>query len=292
MRQSWLQLTIRAGKRDLEILSNYAIEQGSPGVVLKTGSVNAFFLSSRRDAALKSELQRFVSERARKVRLEWSIVKSEDWEHSWRRFIKPVRVGRSFWVTPPWLQAPKFHRRRIITIEPGMAFGTGTHATTRGCMEFLEIVAAKLAGKSWSVLDVGTGSGILAIASRILGATTIWAIDNDPVAVEVARENLHSNAMAGAVVLSGQNLGSIRRRFTVLVANLTAETILEIADGLEKRVAAGGYMVLSGILRPQTGTVVHRFAKNFRVLERRGRREWVSVLFQRSGSSAKRWPTY
>jgi ribosomal protein L11 methyltransferase len=292
VRQSWLQLTIRAGKRDLEILSNYAIEQGSPGVVLKTGSVNAFFPSSRRDAALKSELQRFVSERARKVRLEWSIVKSEDWEHSWKRFIKPARVGRSFWVTPPWLQAPKFRRRRIITIEPGMAFGTGTHATTRGCMEFLEIVAAKLAGKSWSVLDVGTGSGILAIASRILGATTIWAIDNDPVAVEVARENLRSNAMAGAVVLSGQNLGSIRRRFTVLVANLTAETILEVADELEKRVAPGGYMVLSGILRPQTGTVVHRFGKNFRVLERRGRREWVSVLFQQSGSSAKRWPTY
>jgi len=281
VRQSWLQLTIRAGKRDLEFLSNYVIEQGSPGVVLKTGSVNAFFLSSRRDAALKSRLKRFVSERTRNVRLEWSIVKSEDWEHSWKRFIKPARVGKSFWVTPPWLKARKFRRRRVITIEPGMAFGTGTHATTRACMEFLEIVAAKLAGKSWSVLDVGTGSGILAIASRILGARTIWAIDNDPVAVEVARENLRSNGMAGAVILSGQKLGAIRRRFTALVANLTAETIVELAEMLQARVADRGYLILSGILHSKSQNVLRCFTKSFFLLQRQTKREWLSLLLQR-----------
>ena len=281
MPQSWLQLTIRAGKRDLESLSNYVIEQGSPGVVLKTGSVNAFFLSSRRNAALKSRLERFVSESTRDVRLEWSIVKSEDWEHSWKRFIKPARIGKSFWVTPPWLKAQKFRRRRIITIEPGMAFGTGTHATTRGCMEFLEIVAAKVAGKSWSVLDVGTGSGILAIASRILGATTIWAIDNDPVAVEAARENLRFNEMAGAVILSGQNLGSIRRRFTVVVANLTAETIVELAEMLRARVADRGYLVLSGILYAKTQNVLRCFTKSFFVLQKQRKREWLTLLLQR-----------
>jgi ribosomal protein L11 methyltransferase len=281
VRQSWLQLTIRAGKRDLEFLSNYVIEQGSPGVVLKSGSVNAFFLSSRRDLALKSRLERFVSDRTRNVRLEWSIVKSEDWEHSWKRFIKPARVGKSFWVTPPWLKAPKFRRRRVITIEPGMAFGTGTHATTRGCMEFLEIVAAKVAGKSWSVLDVGTGSGILAIASRILGAATIWAIDNDPVAVDVARENLRSNGMAGAVILSGQKLGAIRRRFTALVANLTAETIVELAEMLQARVAERGYLILSGILHSKSQNVLRCFTKSFFVLQRQRKREWLSLLLQR-----------
>ena len=281
MRQSWLQVTIRAGKRDLEILSNYVIEQGSPGVVFKTRSVNAFFLSSRRDSALKSKLERFVSARTRKVRLEWSVVKSEDWEQSWKRFIKPARVGKGFWVTPPWLKAPKFRRRRIITIEPRMAFGTGTHATTRGCMEFLESVAAKVAGKSWSVLDVGTGSGILAIASRILGATTIWAIDNDPVAVEVARENLRFNEMAGAITLSGQKLGSIRRRFTVLVANLTAETIVELAEMLQARVADQGYLILSGILHSKSQNVLCCFTKSFFVLQKQRKGEWLTLLLQR-----------
>src|ERR1043165_5467876 len=125
---------------------------------------------------------------------------------------------------PPWLKAPKFRRRRIITIEPGMAFGTGTHATTRCCMEVLEVVAAKLAGKSWSVLDVGTGSGILAIASRTLGATTIWAIDNDPIAVKVARDNLRLNGVANKLVLNEKPLSAIERTFTVVVGNLTAET--------------------------------------------------------------------
>jgi hypothetical protein len=141
-----LQLSIRAAKRDLEILSNYMIEQGSPGIVLKNGGVDGFFLSSRRDAALKSQVERFVSARTGKARLEWNIVQPEDWEHSWKRFIKPARIGRNFWVTPPWLKQPKFRRRRIITIEPGMAFGTGTHATTRSCIELLEIVAAKIPG--------------------------------------------------------------------------------------------------------------------------------------------------
>ena len=281
MPQTWLQLSIHAAKRDLEIFSNYVIEQGSPGVVLKSGGVDAFFLSSRRDAALKSQVRRFVNARAGNARLEWNIVKPEDWEHSWKRFIKPARIGKNFWVTPPWLKPPKFRQRRIITIEPGMAFGTGTHATTRSCIELLEVVAVKINGKKWSVLDVGTGSGILAIASRMLGATRIWAIDNDPVAVKVTRENLRSNGVANKIILNEKPLSAIKRTFMVVVGNLTAETILELADALEKRVAAGGYMVLSGILRPKVDVVARRFAKNFRVLARRGRREWVTLLFGR-----------
>ena len=281
MPQSWLQLSIRAAKRDLEILSNYMIEQGSPGIVLKNGGVDAFFLSSRRDAALKSQVKRFVSACTGKARLEWNIVQPEDWEHSWKRFIKPARIGRNFWVTPPWLKQPKFRRRRIITIEPGMAFGTGTHATTRSCIELLEIVAAKNTGNKWSVLDVGTGSGILAIAARILGATKIWAIDNDPVAVKVARDNLRFNGMGSAITLSGEKLGSIRRRFTVVIANLTAETIIELAETLQARVAGHGYLILSGILHSKSQNVLRRFAKSFFVLQRRRKREWVGLLLQR-----------
>src|SRR5262249_32705951 len=129
--------------------------------------------------------------------------------------------------------------------------GTGTHATTRSCMEFLEVVANNIKAKKWSALDVGTGSGILAIAARILGATEICAIDNDPVAIKVARENLRSNGIGDAVVLSGRKISTIRRSFTVVIGNLNAETIVELAEILQATVAAHGYLILSGILHWQ-----------------------------------------
>lgn len=282
MAQSWLQVSIRAGARDLDALSDFVIERGSPGVVIKRGGLDAFFPSSGRNAALRREVRRFVAGRLRAApRIEWKRVRPENWQHSWKRFIKPSRVGNSFWVTPPWLTPPRFRRRRVITIEPGMAFGTGTHGTTRACMELLEVVRDRVAAEKFTVLDVGTGSGILAIASALLGAMKICAIDNDPVALEVAAANLRANGVGKKVLLSDNPVYSIRQRFTVVVANLTAETIAALADPLEKRVASNGYLILSGLLHRQAPTIARRFARNFRALERRRKREWTSLLLRR-----------
>jgi ribosomal protein L11 methyltransferase len=263
------------------------IERGAPGVVLKKHGLEAFFETSLTGAALRRDIGRFVaaigrlSPRARKTRLQWKVIKQENWEHSWKRFIKPRRVGKMFWVTPPWLEAPKFRRRRVITIEPGMAFGTGTHATTRGCLEYLEATAGRFAGEGFSALDVGTGAGILAIALALSGATEILAIDNDPVAIQVARENCAANGVAQKVRVTGARLAAIRRRFDIVVANLTAETIVALAGDLEKKVGAKKFLVLSGILHQKTDGVTRRLAGSFRVLERKRSREWVTLLLQR-----------
>jgi ribosomal protein L11 methyltransferase len=280
--QSWLQVSIRAGARDLDALSDFVIERGSPGVVIKRGGLDAFFPSSGRNAALRREVRRFVAGRLRAApRVEWKRVRPENWQHSWKRFIKPSRVGNSFWVTPPWLTPPRFRRRRVITIEPGMAFGTGTHGTTRACMELLEVVRDRVGAEKFTVLDVGTGSGILAIASALLGAMKICAIDNDPVALEVAGANLRANGVGKKILLIDNPVYSIRQRFTVVVANLTAETIAALADPLEKRVASNGYLILSGLLHRQAPAIGRRFAGNFRALERRRKREWTSLLLRR-----------
>jgi ribosomal protein L11 methyltransferase len=280
--QSWLQVSIRAGVRDLDALSDFVIERGSPGVVIKRGGIDAFFPSSRRNAALRRDLRRFVADRLRAApRVEWKRVRPENWQHSWKRFIKPSRVGKSFWVTPPWLTPPRFRRRRVITIEPGMAFGTGTHGTTRACMEFLEVVRDRVGANKFQVLDVGTGSGILAITAALLGATKVCAIDNDPVALEVAAENLRANGVAEKILLSDKHLSAIQQRFTVVVANLTAETIDDLAAGLQKRLASNGYLILSGLLHRQAPAIARRIAGNFRVLERRRKREWTSLLLRR-----------
>lgn len=287
MVESWLQLSIRTSSANIEALSNLVIERGSPGVVLKRNGLEAFFPSPRDSANLRRKIKNSVvkvtrlNSPGRNTRLQWKFIKQENWQDSWKRFIKPRRVGKTFWVTPPWLEPAKFRRRHVITIEPGMAFGTGTHATTRGCMECLEDVAEKLGGRGFNALDVGTGSGILSIALAILGAKEICAIDNDPVAVRVASENLHRNGVANRIHLSVKQPSAIRRAFTVVVANLIAETIIELADALERRVKPQGYLILSGILTRKAPAVVRRFAKNFRVIERRRKREWLTLLLQR-----------
>jgi ribosomal protein L11 methyltransferase len=285
--ESWSQLSIRTSPANIDALANFLMERGAPGVVVKKHGLDAFFAAPVAGASLRQDINRCakaiarLSPRAAKPRLRWKVIKQENWEHSWKRFIKPRRVGQSFWVTPPWLEPPKFRRRRVITIEPGMAFGTGTHATTRGCMEFIEMIAGRLDGQNFSALDVGTGSGILAIALALLGATEIRAVDNDPVALQVARENWRANGIEQKVRLSGAKLGGIKRKFDVVVANLTAETILELTRDLETKVAAKKFLILSGILHQKAGAVLGRFADRFRVLERKRSREWVTLLLQR-----------
>jgi ribosomal protein L11 methyltransferase len=177
---------------------------------------------------------------------------------------------------------PKSRSRQVITIEPGMAFGTGTHATTRGCMSFIETVTRSFHGTAFTALDVGTGSGILAIALAKLGAKKIWALDNDPVAVKVARENLEINDVESSIALSGKKLREIRKMFPLVVANLTAETIIDLAADLFRRVAPKGFLVLSGILNSKAAGVIHRLAPDgFRVVRRRKEKEWTTLLLRR-----------
>jgi len=279
---------VRANPVALDAIANFLIERGSPGVVIKKNEVRAYFARAAAGGSIGKELQRFLGgirgffPRADRARLRWSVVKDENWSRSWRRFIKPQKVGKSFWVTPPWASPPKLRRRRVITIEPGMAFGTGTHATTRGCLELIEQAAARLGGRPFTALDLGTGSGILSIALALLGATKVRALDNDPVALRVARENLCLNGVEKKVQLSGTALLRIRKSFTLVVANLTAPTILDLADALVKKVAPKGFLVLSGILHHQAGAVIRRFAADrFIVVRRKRGKEWVTMLLKR-----------
>ncbi len=287
MTESWLHLTVHTSAACLDAVANFLIERGSSGVVLKRRAVEAYFPNNRRAGALKRAVHSFVTDvvklqgRSSKPRLSWQTARPGNWQHSWKRFIRPSRIGKQFWVTPPWLTPPKFRSRQVITIEPGMAFGTGTHATTRGCLEFIEQVAAMLPPAKFTALDVGTGSGILAIALAKLGAKRVWAVDNDPVALDVARENFQVNRVADKVELSGTSLRRLKRKFPVVVGNLTAETIVELAGVMAPRVAPGGCLILSGVLHDKAASVLRCFVPRFRVVKRKRAREWVTLLLRR-----------
>jgi ribosomal protein L11 methyltransferase len=285
---AWLQLSVRADSSTFDAISNFLIERGSPGVVVKKRELLAYFSNSLAEGSLKRDIRRFlvgiggIHPEGDLPRVRWRVLKDRNWNRSWHRFFKPQRVGKSFWVTTPWIAPPLLRRRHVITIEPGMAFGTGTHATTRGCIEFIEQAVASFHGGGFDALDVGTGSGILAIAMVKLGAKKVRALDLDPVALKVARENLRCNDAEQKVQLSGIKLSRIRKSYPLVAANLTAEVILDLAEGLTKRVAPHGLLILSGIVSPNTKEVINSLTSmGFKVVRRKREREWVTLLLKR-----------
>ena len=289
MPSAWTQISVRADPPALDTIANFLIERGSPGVVIKKRQVQGYYAQDANALGLCRDIRRFlrgikaIYPNVDENGVSWRVLKDRNWNRAWQKFFTAQKIGKQIVVCPPWLEPPPLRGRRLISIEPGLAFGTGTHATTRGCIEFLERAVRVPGGGKFAALDVGTGSGILAIALIKLGAKKVWAIDNDPAALEVARKNLLANGAARSVRLSGTRLDRIRRSFSLVVANLTAETLIDLADALAKRVAPRGFLILSGILRQKARDVIHFFEeRGFMVLRRKREKEWVTFLCRRN----------
>jgi ribosomal protein L11 methyltransferase len=198
-----------------------------------------------------------------------AAVPDEDWSESWKAQIKAVQAGR-LWVGPPWLveQAPP--KLTQIVIEPGMAFGTGDHPTTRFCLEALDRFLAARAGVDTQVLDVGTGSGVLAIAARKQGASRVVGTDNDPVAIRVAQENAERNKVTG-LEFSTLPLEQVSGPFDLVLANILSNTLIELAPAIVKQLAPGGMLYLAGILEPQADEVLAAYLAQPQRLEAKER---------------------
>jgi ribosomal protein L11 methyltransferase len=177
-------------------------------------------------------------------------VPDEDWGEGWKKDFRPLDVGRVR-VRPSWIDAPPPPGAVEVVLDPGMAFGTGSHPTTSLCLAALSDLLSDRPGAS--VLDVGTGSGLLAIAARKLGAGRVAANDDDPVAVGVARENAERNG--AAMELTGAPVGAIPGTFDVVVANILANVLVAGAPARAAKVAPGGILLLSGVLAPQEDEV-------------------------------------
>jgi ribosomal protein L11 methyltransferase len=214
----------------------------------------------------------------------------EDWANDWKKHFKPLRIGRRLVVKPTWEEFAIAPGDIILEVDPGMAFGTGAHPTTRLCLEALEQIFDNTgpfydptAARPVAVLDVGAGSGILGIAAAKLGAGRIVAIDIDPEAVLVAEGNIRMN-MVAAVESSTTPLELVTGSFDIVLANILAGDLVRMSVALVDRLRSGGILILSGILAEQEDSVLCGFADSHLsqpTVTRMG--EWSCISFRREG---------
>ena len=208
-------------------------------------------------------------------------LKPQDWAESWKRHFKPIAIGRSLLVKPSWSRRKPVAGASVLILDPGLSFGTGQHPTTRFCLE--QLVAARVVGETQSFVDIGTGTGILAMAASKLGYSPVEAFDFDPVAVRVAKENAGRNRLP-AIKFARRDLTQLpvrSRRFTVVCANLTHDLLIKERTRITHRLAPHGRLILAGILNAQFRAVAIAYRKLGAVcLARRIEGEWTSGVFQ------------
>ncbi len=209
-----------------------------------------------------------------------SEVNEEEWATAWKKYYHPVKISERFTIVPTWEEyTPVSSDELIIELDPGMAFGTGTHPTTVMCIQALErTVKAKD-----KVVDVGTGSGVLSIAAAMLGAEKVTALDLDEVAVESARLNIELNKVQDTVTVSQNNLlDGVEAGADIVVANILAEIILRFTKDAATVVKPNGFFIASGIIQQKKNDVKESFIDaGFEIVETIEMEDWVAIIGKR-----------
>jgi ribosomal protein L11 methyltransferase len=203
-------------------------------------------------------------------------VEDRDWERVWLADWKSMRFGRRLWVCPTAADAPQEPEAVVVRLDPGLAFGTGTHPTTALCLQVLD--AMPLSGRS--LIDYGCGSGILGIAALKLGASQVTAVDLDPQALMATRENALRNGVSSRIVV--QDVGALLRPASCVVANILAGPLIELAPLLAEACEPGGDLILSGLLKAQAHAVKAAYGPGFDNVRIVGREEWCCISARRA----------
>ena len=215
------------------------------------------------------------------VKLETEGLREEDWAEAWKQYYKPIKIGEKIVICPAWERYTPAEGEIVIRMDPGMAFGTGTHETTRLVMRFLQDVIA--GGER--VLDLGCGSGILSLCASKLGASFCAAYDIDPVAVRVAEENVKADGADNIVCGVSDLLRSVDTtggKYDFVVANIVADVIIRLLPDVGDYMTEDGRMIVSGIICPRAEEVRAAIAENgFSVVEERQENDWLAILIEK-----------
>lgn len=263
--------------------------------------IQGYFYDGMDLAAIEKEIKERIEELRTynidpgEAAMSWKTVHEDDWANAWKQYFKPMRVSERLTIKPTWEQyEPETEQEQIIEIDPGMAFGTGTHPTTSLCLRTLEMVIK--GGED--VIDVGTGSGILAIGAMKLGAKQVLAIDLDPIAVTSANANALLNDLTSKITVregdllqvlktsesaSADALG-VQLPVQVVVANILAEIIVLFPDDVYEALAPGGIYIASGIYKDKIDLVTNTLVKSgFAIQEKHHDEDWCAIVARKDG---------
>ena len=305
---NWTQIRVHCAVKELDTVSA-VMSMIDPGLMIEDYSdieenlmtvygelIDEKILHSDRDRAAVSiyvseerdlfEVLSFLEERLFANGLSCPIeqvgIDEEDWANQWKQFYKPLRIGEHLVVLPPWEETEIKEGDVVVIMDPGMAFGTGTHETTRLCMSMLE----KYLVPGCKMLDVGTGSGILAVAGAKMGAEKVCAYDIDPVAVRVANENFAVNGVADKVTCGVSDLLSGVDRneapFSLVCANIVADILIRMAPDIASFMAKGGRLIASGIIEGRKEDVKRAMIEGgLTPIDGDEEKDWCALVFER-----------
>ncbi|WP_309721088.1 50S ribosomal protein L11 methyltransferase [Armatimonas sp.] len=270
----WAEIEIAAVGDDQELYSTLLTEvAGCQGFSADSNTVKGYLPVDER---LEGSLLALRTAAGRDVTIRF--VQEEDWANAWKQYFKPQRIGERIVVKPSWEAFSPKPDDLVVEMDPGMAFGTGLHATTRLCLRALE---QHVKGGE-TIADVGTGSGILAIAAILLGAKSAICTDIDPLAVRIAWENIERNKMIGTVEAVEATLPP-PGQFDIVVANILPDVILGMADELIAATKPGGLLIVSGIIESRTEDVnAGLMGHGLKILAVETEGEWVGILARQS----------
>lgn len=282
MDHAWLELRVEGPAPVREALACLLTEWGAGGAVEGADAISVYFAPEERER-VEAQLSLYARDLG-SPSLAWSWAEVQaGWEDSWKAFFRPARVSPRLAVCPTWEDwAPGDPNVRVIRLDPGRAFGTGTHETTRLCLALLDDAIGKAPPPAF--LDVGCGSGILSIGARLLGVPRAVALDIDGFAAGATRENARANGVdAGVLALCG-DLRCVRGAFPLVAANILYQILLGLAPALAARVAPGGLLVLSGMLVPELPSAAAVYGSDrvgFELLRQETLGEWGALVLQR-----------
>ncbi len=283
----WLQLRAVTDASHVEPLSELLSELGAVAVTYEDGADQPLFEPDPGETRLwretrvtglfeaDADMERITAALAATdlplPHISVDPLEDREWSRAWMEAFEPIRCGERLWIVPSWHQ-PADPAAVNVVLDPGLAFGTGTHPTTALCLEWLDAHPPE----GFEVIDYGCGSGILAVAAALLGARKVWAVDHDPQALVATRDNAAKNGVAERIHTC---LPDELPRITadLLIANILANPLLELAPRFARLTRPGAPLVLSGILAPQAEQIRERYETWFRMNPPRQREEWIEL---------------